>query len=428
MSDHAVTTAPPESRRGLRRFMADHPAFVDVGVAVLYVLIMLPGLIHGLISGSDASAVRVGVGLAATIGAGLALAFRRRAPLIVLAVVIVLVLIVKTLGCGLIDPLGLAIAGYAAAAHLPPRRAWITVPSAIALVVATIAVGGPLSAPALSVESLLVLTLVLFVPACLLGLLVGTLARLRQAEELRVGLELQEKVQAAELAAVQQRTALSREMHDVVGHSLTAIINLSDGALRASTSAPETLEAGLRRINRIARDALGETRTILATLRLDGEAAPRTPAQPRDASDQVASTSTASTGALEDGIRELLRTAESTGLPTSLTVSGEPGPHALADEVRGAVYRIVQEAITNAMRHADGATQLAVSLVYSRQSLTVQVHDNGHVDPGPVRPGNGLSGAAERAALVGGELHAGPAPSGGWHVTVTVPESQEGGQ
>lgn len=412
------------SRRGLRGFLTGHPVLVDVTVAAVYVLVMLPGLVHGVLFPVGVSAGQAGIGVAATVGAGVALAFRRRAPIIVLVVVLVLVLIVKTLVCGLTDPLGIAIAGYAAGAYLPQRRAWITTASATLVAVLTILIGAPLSSEALPVDALLILNLVLFVPACLLGLLLNIRSRLREAEELRTIHEMQERVQAAELSAVQQRAALSREMHDVVGHSLTAIINLSDGALRAAAAIPDTLEAGLRRINTIARDALGETRTILGTLRPEDEPAPRTPARADDTSARTESMRTDAPQSDTDlGIRGLLDTAESTGLTTHLTVSGEPTPTTRSEAVSSAAYRIVQEAITNTMRHAEDATQLTVTLTHVPDNLVVQVHDDGQTPTRAIPLGNGLMGATERAALLGGELHAGPAPAGGWHVTATIPTS-----
>ena len=410
------------SRRGLRGFLIGHPMLVDATVAAVYVLVMLPGLVHGVLFPVGLSAGQAGIGLAATVGAGVALAFRRRVPIIVLAVVLVLVLVVKTLVCGLTDPLGIAIAGYAAGAYLPQRRAWITTASAILVVVLAILIGAPLSPEALPVDALLILNLVLFVPACLLGLLLNIRSKLREAEELRTIHEMQERVQAAELSAMQQRTVLSREMNDVVGHSLTAIINLSDGALRAAAASPDTLEAGLRRINTIARDALGETRTILGTLRAEGEPAPRTPARADDTSAHTESPQPDTSQPDTDlGIRRLLDTAESTGLATRLIVSGESSLTLLPTAVSSAAYRIVQEAITNTMRHAKDATLLAVTLTHAPDNLVVQVHDDGQSLTPAVPLGNGLTGATERAALLGGELHAGPAPACGWHVTATIP-------
>lgn len=408
----AQATAPA-AQCGLPGFLSRNPLLIDITVAVLYVALLLPGLLHSFLFDGDAR--NAGISVAATIGAGIALIFRRRAPLAVLAVVVILLLGVKTLMLGFTDPIGIAIAGYAIGAYMPPRPASLAVSAAIAVVVLAIVIGAPLLSTATPVDALLILTLVVFVPACLIGLLVNILSKLREAEELRVLHDLQEQAHAAELTELQLRAVLSREMHDVVGHSLTAIINLSDGALRASTASPDVLEAGLRRINSIARDALGETRTILGTLRPDGEPAPRTPAR----ANAPISAPVPPRGA-DCGIHELLDTAASTGLVTSLHVVGEPRPEAITDETSSAVYRIVQEAITNVMRHAMNATHLSVTLTYGADELTVQVHDDGESSADAV-VGSGLRGASERAAGLGGVLHCGPAAAGGWHVTATLP-------
>lgn len=408
------------ARRGMSGFLSRHPLLIDIIIPALYIVLLLPGLLHHLNLNLDAGGA--GIGLAITFGAGIALVFRRRAPLAVLSIALVLLLVVKTLVLGLIDPIGIAIAGYAIGAYLPRRRASMAVSAAIAVVVLTIVVGAPLSSVATPVSSLLILTLVVVIPACLAGLLANIAGTLREAEELRVTHDMQERIQAAELTAVQQRAVLSREMHDVVGHSLTAIINLSDGALRASAANPDVLEAGMRRINSIARDALGETRTILGTLRPDGEGAPRAPAQP----DPPAAVPVVEPARGADlGIQELLDTAASTGLAAHLHIDGEPRPETITDEIGGAVYRIVQEAVTNAMRHATDATRLTVTLAYGADELTVQVHDDGNASA-DATAGNGLHGAADRAAGLGGILHYGPVPTGGWHVIATLPTAVGG--
>ena len=194
-------------------------------------------------------------------------------------------------------------------------------------------------------------------------------------------------------------------MHDVVGHTLTAIINLSDGAETSFDTDPDLARHGLRRINELARTALGETRTVVGALRSIDGAAPRTP-QP-DAS----------------RIPELLATVEAIGYNTTLTIDGE----SVGDRsIQLSLYRIVQEAITNTMRHSKNATRIDVTISYGVDSITVQIHDDGEL-PGAMGQnsdtnsyGQGLTGIHERAALSGGTATAGPAPGGGWHVTAIL--------
>ena len=410
--------APSAARRGIRGILAVHPVIADAAVALCYLLVLLPGLLHAVLFPDPVHAWQGPIALAATVANGGALLFRRRAPIVTLAAAIVLVLVVKTLLCGTLDPLGLALAGYAAGAHLPPRKAWMVLPASVILVILII-VGAPLAPAPTEIDSLLIISLVLMVPASLLGLLVRVRSSLRESEEHRRLQEKHEREQEAELAAVRTLTTLSREMHDVVGHSLTAIINISDGAVRISDTRPEVSNESLRRINQLARDALGETRTILSTLRPDGQAAPLTPAPVPRTLPPIGSFD--DTGGVGLGIRDLLATAESTGLVTRLIVQGSPQPGVLSDDVRIAAHRIVQEAITNTMRHADGASSVVVTITHTAEDMTIQVHDDG-ANASQAQRGTGLRGAADRAATLGGRLHFGPAPAGGWHVTTVLPD------
>lgn len=392
-------------------FLTSHSRLVDIIIAAGYTLVMLPGLIHEILQGTGPGWA-AGVGLIATLAAGGTLLFRRRTPMLVLAVVFVLAM-VKTLLCGLPDPLGLALAGYAAGAHLRPGRSWITIPAVTGATAAMISIGAPIAPLAGPVDVLLVLNLVPLVPAGLLGLLVHTLSHLSDSERQRLLQEEHERRQAMELLAAQERAVLSREMHDVVGHTLTAIINVSDGALRAGGTDTEIAQDSLRRINTVARDALGETRAILSSQRPAGPAAPRFPAR---------STSMPSLVSMADAdLNELLRTAESTGMHTSLTVNEEPASPELDKRTQATVYRIVQEAITNTMRHAQSATRIDVVLDHGPTEITLEVLDNGMPGTTNNGQGQGLRGLTERATLLGGAAHCGPAPAGGWHVTATLP-------
>lgn len=120
-------------------------------------------------------------------------------------------------------------------------------------------------------------------------------------------------------------------------------------------------------------------------------------------------------------LNELLRTAESTGMHTSLTVNEEPASPELDKRTQATVYRIVQEAITNTMRHAQSATRIDVVLDHGPTEITLEVLDNGMPGTTNNGQGQGLRGLTERATLLGGAAHCGPAPAGGWHVTATLP-------
>ncbi|AXR74277.1 MULTISPECIES: sensor histidine kinase [Auritidibacter] len=412
-----------EQARPGRGFLATHPTLVDVLVSAGYALVLSGGILHSMILG-NVPAWTGAFGLAITAGISGALFFRRRAPLVVLGTVFVLVM-TKELALGFWDYVGLALACYAAGAYLEARKAWVFLTGIVVAVVLTLMVGNMITMEYASGNNRLLVMLNFIIPAGLTGIVVGFHRRLRDSEWQRYHQQQNERVHAAELKAVQDRTALSREMHDVVGHSLTAIINVSDAARRASGISPEVMEEGLSRINGIARGALGETRNILDTLRPEGEAAQLRPATPPVLPRQTRAEEAVVTVPVDLGLYELIDTAESAGLTGKLVVNGNPNPGELTEDIRGSVYRIVQEAITNVIRHASGATLLTVTLVYSDDSLIAQVHDNGETSDLTVGAGNGLRGISERAALLGGEAHHGPAPAGGWHVTATIPLRQE---
>jgi signal transduction histidine kinase len=163
---------------------------------------------------------------------------------------------------------------------------------------------------------------------------------------------------------------------------------------------PEQARTALTAIRQASKDALGEVRSVLEVLRR-GEAAPRTPQHGLDE------------------LHHVFSRAEAAGLPVQLEVDGAPRP--VPAEVDLAAFRIVQEAVTNVIRHA-GRANATVRLVYGDHDLTLQVDDDGSGgSPGrPVR-GSGIAGMRERTAALGGRLEAGPRPGGGFRVRAQLP-------
>ncbi|MDQ2815546.1 MAG: sensor histidine kinase [Actinomycetota bacterium] len=201
----------------------------------------------------------------------------------------------------------------------------------------------------------------------------------------------------------EERLRIARELHDVVAHTM-ATINVQAGvAAHVLSSRPEAAAESLQAIKAASKDGLRELRAILNVLRQADDADPTQPAP--------------GTGQLEALITGVCRA----GLETTLTVSGEPVPLPGATEL--AVYRIVQESLTNAIRHAGPATA-AVRLSYRDSELRIEVTDTGLRPPasaaGP-SPGHGLAGMRERAAAVGGAVETGPGPDGGYLVVARLP-------
>ena len=195
-----------------------------------------------------------------------------------------------------------------------------------------------------------------------------------------------------------EREQLARELHDTVAHHVSAIAVQAQAGRAIAASDPERVLGVLEAIEAEASRSLAEMRAMVAILRTGEEAstAPRS------------------------GVADLPRLASSGGaLPVALAVDLEPGE--LAPAVDAAVYRLVQESVTNAQRHARHATHVSVSVAERDGEVHVEVADDGR---GPARRGDGgfgLAGMAERVALLGGRFAAGPASGGGWRVRAVLP-------
>ena len=200
----------------------------------------------------------------------------------------------------------------------------------------------------------------------------------------------------------EERLRIARELHDVVAHTM-ATINVQAGvAAHVLPTRPEAAAESLQAIKTASKEGLRELRAILNVLRQADDADPTQPAP--------------GTAQLED----LIAGARRAGLETTLTVTGDPVPLPAAVDL--AAYRIIQESLTNTIRHAGPATA-AVALGYASHELHIDVTDTGRgqaVIAGN-GDGHGLAGMRERAAAVGGTVEAGPGPAGGFRVAARLP-------
>jgi signal transduction histidine kinase len=226
--------------------------------------------------------------------------------------------------------------------------------------------------------------------------------------------------QQATLAAATEKTRIAREMHDVVAHGLTVMVALSDGARTAMRRSPEDADRALELLSETGRTALTDMRRMLGVLR--GGDAPLEP-QPQD-------------------LDELVQSFRMAGMTVHLTTSGPALPE--DPTLALTVYRVVQESLTNALRHAGTHTRAEVIVARTRREVLIEVTDSGPVGlpgeplmtprserlrarlsgddavlPVPPRPGRGLVGMRERAAVYGGTVSAGPHQNG-WRVQVLV--------
>ncbi len=214
-----------------------------------------------------------------------------------------------------------------------------------------------------------------------------------------------ERDQQARLAAAAERTRIAREMHDIIGHNLSVITGLADGGRYAAAKSPERAAQALDAIAGTSRQALTELRRLLDVLRDDEPA-------PADLTPQPA---LADLDRLLDGVRRA-------GLPVRATVQGDP---VISPGRQLTLYRVIQEALTNTLKHAGPDATAGVSLAYaSSGAVTLTVTDTGCGGPPTTNSGRGLTGMRERTALYGGTLEAGPRPhpERGWRVRLRLPE------
>ncbi|MFF0768188.1 sensor histidine kinase [Nonomuraea wenchangensis] len=202
-------------------------------------------------------------------------------------------------------------------------------------------------------------------------------------------------------AVLEERARIARELHDVVAHHMSVIAIQAEAVPIKAAGDPVQLEAGLAEIRNLSLEAIAELRQVLGVLRdQDG----RTETTPQPGLDRV---------------DELVANARSAGLAVLVKRSGPL--EGLGPAVELSAYRIVQESLSNAMRHAPGAA-VGVELVREGDELRLRVaNSRGAGDGGPPGAGQGLVGMRERASLLGGTLAAGPTPSGGFEVAATLP-------
>jgi signal transduction histidine kinase len=245
---------------------------------------------------------------------------------------------------------------------------------------------------------------------CLLPWTVGRILRERGARESahRESAERLdvEREQRALMAAISERTRIARELHDVIAHSVSVMVIQAGGARTVMDSDPERAETSLRSVERAGREALAEMRLLLGVL--DRGEDPRALAPQPGLAD----------------IEDLVSRTRTAGLEASLRVEGEPATVSPALDL--CAYRLVQEALTNAIKHA-GPARVTVRLCWMRDALEVDVADNGRgpIDVSGASSGHGIAGMRERTGLHGGKIQAGAGINGGFAVHARLPLTPE---
>ncbi|MGW7003233.1 sensor histidine kinase [Streptomyces sp. NPDC054933] len=346
--------------------------------------------------------VAAGIVVGLVIVGCMALVVRRRLP--VPAGLAGLALAVATLD---VPPLVLPIAAYSTARYWRHRRVGVVigvVSLAVALPLAVV-IGGKLDTNlgVVDLPTMLLNEALVILGAVLLGMY--TRARRKIIENLRERAERMERERhlLAAQARLEERARIAREMHDVVAHQVSLMV-VHAGVLEVSPDNPEQTLETAKLVGRTGRQALDELRQVLGVLRLNESEEASVSPQPT----------------LED-LPRLVEQSNSAGLPVTYEVSGDPRP--VDGLIERALYRVVQEALTNVHKHA-GHAVTRVQLRYLPDALHVVVENDAASAPPPPRlpsSGHGLAGLRERVAMVGGTFEAGPLPNGGFRLSARVP-------
>lgn len=401
-----------------RRYFARHPWVTDSLVAAIYLLCELAGIAAivaaalsltpaSLTPGPIISSVAISLLLA------VAMLFRRHFPLRIFAVMIVGAIVVARI-TGEPDLLGVMFALYAIAVYRSSKTAWLalTVALGVNFIDAWLRHGLSWSSwlnlsdissePELEWwQNFLLGAVVPLLIATLIGTSAGNRKRylaalVGRAEQLERDLE-----QQTQIAAAEERARIAREMHDVIAHSVTVMVTLAEGA--AATKNPEQARSAMLSTADAGRTALTEMRQLLGVLHDDDADAAALAPQPTISE-----------------LPALVATYRAAGLPVSLSIEGEPVP---GEIVQLAVYRVAQEALTNALRYASGASAVSVRVQREQSNVRVRVLDDGAT--APVRPSRGarrgIPGLKKRVEVLGGTVTAGPGAAGGWMLEAVIP-------
>lgn len=395
-------------RRGkLRRYLRGHPRFVVVGTSAIYLFFSLLFFIPATYV-EEFSTVTM---LLLTIVVAVVLLARNKAPMTVLVLIFALDCAGMLIGGerSNYSGLGMVIALYSVGTNYSGKRSIpLAILAAAFQLLLLVVMGYPQTDGVVfedgtSLEDMGGRAVFIGITGAMLGTfyLTATIIGLNVRNARIHEAELNHWAsQVSSLAQVKERNRIAREMHDVVAHSLSVMIALSDGARVVGRKDSARAEQVLSELSATGRTALADMRRMLGVLRnTEGvELAP----QPTSSS-----------------MGQLLEGFKTAGLPLNYSYVGEPLPEDATFKLT--VYRIVQESLTNSLRYAQNVSAVSVRLVREQCQLRIEVVDNGQGNlQRSAGSGQGLRGMRERAALYGGTVHAGPAATGGWIVKVSL--------
>ncbi|MDQ1671989.1 MAG: hypothetical protein QOC98_551 [Frankiaceae bacterium] len=307
---------------------------------------------------------------------------------------------------GLATPAAAAVALYTLVSTSSRRNSLLAAGIAEAAVIA-----GSLRTDAVNNFSVFIPLTAVTAAALGLGLYTGARrALLAELRERAARLE-RERDQQGALAAAAERARIAREMHDLVAHHLTVMVALSDGAAAAASADPARATDAMRAVSSTGRQALSDTRRLLGVL--------RDPAEQLDGAARSPLPGLSDLDSLLDGVR-------AAGLPVNYETHGAAG--VVTPPVQATLYRLVQEALTNTLKHGGAGARATVHIEYRDDEVLLDVTDDGAGvgAPVPTGAGRGLTGMRERVHAFGGDVRTGPRAAGGWQVRARLRTDGEG--
>ncbi|MGJ7442755.1 sensor histidine kinase [Aquipuribacter sp. MA13-6] len=381
------------SRFGLLRWWRAHPLTVDAIWAAGMLLVGAGLIVAGGLPGSP-----VREQLLVSVALAVPLVWRRRAPELVTGVVAVLQYLQLAVGVHQVLPANLfaTVSVLFTVTAYGRDRVWQTFLG--------LALLGCVPVAAVVNLSVAVVTATTMIGATLAGYL-RRIVRVRDEAAVERARRLEvERDSAATVAAEQERRRIARDLHDVIAHSLTVIVAQADGGRYAARTDPEAAQRSLETVASTARVALTDLRAALGALRAPGHA-----------------DTTPLPGAVD--VPSLVASVRDSGHPVVLTVTGEPGTVPPAAGLTA--YRVVQESLTNVLKHAGPGVRTTVELHHEPTAVRVEVGDDGigsaSRTTAPDGSGTGLVGMRERVEAMGGRFQAGPREGGGWRVVADLP-------
>ena len=374
-----------------------NPLLADAAVAAAVLALLVPGVI------TPTGGIRV-LALVLYTAQAVLLVFRRQYPFGVFLLIFVLAVVTANYTAEGLNGIALLVAFYTVAAYKPRGVVLAAVMmEALVVLLVTFASAGVKDWPR---AASLLADSALNAAAGFAGYSARTRRAYLEAAQDRAGRLERERDQQAQLAAAAERARIAREVHDIVAHNIAVMIALADGAAYTAETNPGQAASVMGQVSATGRSALGEMRRLVGVL--------REPATPGHAPQPGL-----------DALEELIASVRAAGLPTRLTATGPPFP--VPPSAQLALYRITQEALTNTLKHAPGATA-QVRLAYLPGQVELEVTDDGRPgavpaggEPaGPPGDGHGIAGMRERAATFGGQVSAGPRSGGGWRVRTVL--------